>query len=920
LTKALIFNSGLGKRMGDFTASNHKSMARLSSGETIFGRQLRLLASAGITDFVVTTGPFADQLHAETRAPHLAGLNFTFVENAVYDSTNYIYSLYLAKDHLDEDLVMLHGDLVFNERALRGILSDARPNLGMVNEELPQPEKDFKARVIDGEIREVSVSITDDNCFTFQPLYKLSREAVRIWLDRVSDFVDRGDTGVYAENALNEVSEAAGIQAYSYVGSSVNEVDTLDDLARVSAEIRLFDFAEQPIHAEAESFRRIPEILQSMQAKRPLLVSGQSFEASILKPFFEELGIEYVRFHDYSSNPKLEEVQAGLQSFREHECDAIISLGGGSALDVAKCIKLLAASGGSAEFPAFGDALDRWVPHITIPTTAGTGSESTHFAVVYIDGEKFSIAHDGSLPESVILEPRLLESVPEYHKKATVLDALSQCVESSWASSATEESRGYAFRGIELILDNLFAYFHKGGFDLEAARQIQLAANFGGKAINLTKTTAPHAMSYKMTSLFGIAHGHAVALCLAAVWRYFVKLADDGVPTGLSVAPALDSLVRVFDAEDRGAAVAKLEMILEFLQLSSPELETESQLDELVASVNTERLSNSPVPLDAAELRLIYEFVFEQRPLPYIDPEVTERKPYLLGDTAHELHENMRALHGYAMELLTSFDAFCTEHELQYYLSEGTILGAIRHGGLIPWDDDVDVMMPREDYRRFIELARNGAMGERYNLDSFETNPQHWVLGGKVQLTAQTEFNLPDIVDRAHYSGPYLDVFPVDPVDKTRGFKYWLMKFFLRGFRRMLFIATNHSIQIGLKPHVRLPMYLVTRVLPTPVLHKWIVWAQSKFNSKPDAPNWANLCTYYPIDREVFPKEWFGPGKRVDVEGVPLIVPSEAERMLQVIYGPNYMKIPNMEAKAARKHAYTVDRDLAQRLRIGNAQ
>ncbi|HMQ39614.1 MAG TPA: iron-containing alcohol dehydrogenase, partial [Micropruina sp.] len=339
------------------------------------------------------------------------------------------------------------------------------------------------------------VSITDADCHAFQPLYKLSRRAMGVWLRRVEQFVEAGNTKVYAENALNEVAEEAGIEAFSYAGESVNEVDTLADLAAVAAQIRLFDFAEQPVLAEPDDYRRIPELLRSAGVVRPLLVGGSGYQASFIKPFLAEQGVDVVRFGGYSANPKLEEVRAGLRLLREQGCDALVSLGGGSAIDVAKCIKILAATE-SDDFPDAGAALTRDIPHLAIPATAGTGSESTHFAVVYIDGEKHSIAHDAMLPDWVLLEPRLLETLPEYHKKASLLDALAQCVESSWAAGATDQSRDYAMRGIRIILDDLFAYFFKGPFDVEATRRMLLASNLGGKAINLTKTTAPHAMSY----------------------------------------------------------------------------------------------------------------------------------------------------------------------------------------------------------------------------------------------------------------------------------------------------------------------------------------------------------------------------------------------------------------------------------------
>ena len=158
--KAVIFNSGLGKRMGALTEDKHKSMVRLQNDEAIFERQLRLLHECGITEFVVTVGPFKEQLIEASQAPHLRGCRFTFVENPIYDKTNYIYSMYLSREYLTGDLLLLHGDLVFNKRLAWEILHSDIPSLGCVNRDKPLPEKDFKARVVDGRIHEVSIHIS----------------------------------------------------------------------------------------------------------------------------------------------------------------------------------------------------------------------------------------------------------------------------------------------------------------------------------------------------------------------------------------------------------------------------------------------------------------------------------------------------------------------------------------------------------------------------------------------------------------------------------------------------------------------------------------------------------------------------------------------------------------------------------------
>jgi alcohol dehydrogenase class IV/phosphorylcholine metabolism protein LicD/choline kinase len=882
--------------MGSFTRDNHKSMAVLSNGETIFGRQLRLLAAVGITDVVVTTGPHVEQLRGV--AAEFPTLKVSFVANEVYDKTNYIYSMHLARELLDDDVLMMHGDLVFNRGALGGILADSRPNLGAVNADLPLPQKDFKARLDGDLITEVSVSIQDADCITFQPLYKLSRAAIGDWLRRVNDYVQRGSTAVYAENALNEIARDVDIRAWSYASDFVNEIDTLNDLAVHSAAMRRRDFDEQPILSESGSLERIPELLAEAQSRRPLVVGGRSFQSSLVKKLLDKAGVDYRVFSGYSPNPKQPEVLAGLAEFRDNGCDGVIAVGGGSAIDVAKCVKFLASTD-TTDYRIFGAPLVRNVPQIAIPTTAGTGSESTHFAVVYIDGEKHSIAHDALLPDYVVLEPDLLRSLPDYHKKATLLDALAQCVESTWAKDATAQSKGYARRGLELILDNFFPYFHKSsGFDVETARAIQLAANYSGRAINLSKTTAPHAMSYGLTSHYGIAHGHAAALTLRAVWGYYIAVAEEGGAEARGLQRSLLELSDIFGAETPAHAVRKLDAILDTLQLRSP-----IDVDQLVKGVNAERLGNSPVPLAPSDLRRAYEHALGLRDV---------AAPRLYGRQQSGRYERISQrdlpdLQAYELQILKEFDEFCTSHGLRYYLSEGSMLGAIRHGGFIPWDDDVDCMMPRGDYRRLLDLVASGVLPPSLNLDALETNPKHWVIGAKVQMKAKTRFVQPQVAHVSMVPGPHIDIFTVDPVEKPFGLTFRLQAYLLRGLRRGLFMSSGRSAPGFRKNYLaRIPIYFVTKIVSTKTVHNWVIFMQTRFNSKSTSAHWANLCSYYALSKQVFPKEWFGEGKRVPFEGLLIPVPDRAHDMLASIYGPDYLSIP-VPGAGHRKHDFYVE-------------
>ena len=266
-------------------------------------------------------------------------------------------------------------------------------------------------------------------------------------------------------------------------------------------------------------YKVIVDILDKCSAYKPMIVCDQAYEFLPLKRFLDCLPISTVKFSDFESNPQYESVVLGVKLFRQENCDFIIAVGGGSAIDVAKCIKLYFKMSQDVNFLK-QKMEDTKVPLIALPTTAGTGSESTQYAVIYYDGEKQSVTHDSILPDYVILEPSVLISLPLFQKKCTMLDALCQGIESWWSANSTEESKKYSQKAVQLIIDNWEKYIFEN--DCEASKKIMCAANYAGRAINITQTTASHAMSYKITSLYNVPHGYAVALCLPRLWTYML--------------------------------------------------------------------------------------------------------------------------------------------------------------------------------------------------------------------------------------------------------------------------------------------------------------------------------------------------------------------------------------------------------------
>ena len=232
--KALILNSGMGTRMGVLASEHPKCMTEISPNETIISRQLKQLVDIGLEDVVITTGRFEDVLIRYCKSLDVP-INIKYVNNPEYESTNYIYSIYCAKDCLDDDILLMHGDLVFENEVLDLVMS-CNTSCMTVSSTNPLPEKDFKAVVRDGVINAVGIEFFND-AIAAQPLYKIFRDDWKKWLEKIEDFCDSGNKNVYAENALNELNGSAGIRPVDFRNQLCAEIDDSKDLASVSDQL-----------------------------------------------------------------------------------------------------------------------------------------------------------------------------------------------------------------------------------------------------------------------------------------------------------------------------------------------------------------------------------------------------------------------------------------------------------------------------------------------------------------------------------------------------------------------------------------------------------------------------------------------------------------------------------------------------------
>ena len=366
---------------------------------------------------------------------------------------------------------------------------------------------------------------------------------------------------------------------------------------------------------------KLPEILNGSSISKLFIVTGANSYMSLnFKDIIERFDIERVYFTDFTPNPKFEQICKGIEMFKSEGCDAMLAIGGGSPMDVAKCIKLavLADEGINAIIPPIVnknvDIDGKKIPFMAIPTTAGTGSESTHNAVMYYEGAKQTVTNDGILPDYAILEPSVLKTLPLYQKKCTMMDALCQGIESWWSVNSTDESKEYSKKAVELIIQNWEKYIF--GNDEVAAANIMLGANYSGRAINIAQTTAAHAMSYRITSLYGLPHGHAVAVCLPEIWEYMVNNMDKCIdPRGRGYLNDIFIQISLsMGCEDVMDTIGKFRnILLKFrINIDGKELD-EEQLSLLANSVNPIRLKNNPIQIKEYGICNIYKVIFSKR-------------------------------------------------------------------------------------------------------------------------------------------------------------------------------------------------------------------------------------------------------------------------------------------------------------------
>jgi len=343
--------------------------------------------------------------------------------------------------------------------------------------------------------------------------------------------------------------------------------------------------------------------------KRVFIVAGtRSFKWFLGRELVRRLSdvAEVLLWSGVRPNPEVGNLRKGLEEISKFHPDLIIGIGGGSALDLAKMLAALYAKPpldlelltcGEVELGA------RKLHLVLVPTTAGSGAEATHFSVLYQNHRKYSIAGGGLLPDQIFLDPALVTTGSKNQLAASGLDALCQCVESIWAIGATTESQDIAAEGLRLVSKSLVDFVN-GDFHL--AEKMQWGSHLGGHAINTSRTTAPHALSYFLTTELAVPHGIAVASTIG----YFIDHHKSATRSSNTVRPeiaqTMERIIESLQITQETRAVKYFNDLFTQLGLNAPRSywpQSSNLIGDWIRSANQERLANHPFVLNQNEIR-----------------------------------------------------------------------------------------------------------------------------------------------------------------------------------------------------------------------------------------------------------------------------------------------------------------------------
>ena len=349
-----------------------------------------------------------------------------------------------------------------------------------------------------------------------------------------------------------------------------------------------------------------------------VLTGKKSFKISGAIKIFNKILKEKETFYYFKESyfPELNELEKIVKNIEKIKPDLLLAIGGGSVIDYAK-IANVSSKGVNIKNLVIKNnfaSLKKNYQLAVVPTTAGSGAEVTSNAVLYINKKKFSVESQTLIPNYYFLLPELVLPANKNIKSSAGFDAIAQSIESIISVKANEKSLLFAKKSLQLSLKNYQSFIHKP--NLSNTHKMCLAANLSGSAINITKTTAPHALSYPFTAHFGISHGHAVSLTLNEFLKFNYKFKNLANPS-LKLGKKFYLIFKIAKVKN----IRELDIFLSLLKqkgnlqqnFKKLNINIKNHLNLLMSGVNLLRLKNNPVNLEKDMIKKVLEDASQKR-------------------------------------------------------------------------------------------------------------------------------------------------------------------------------------------------------------------------------------------------------------------------------------------------------------------
>ena len=338
-----------------------------------------------------------------------------------------------------------------------------------------------------------------------------------------------------------------------------------------------------------------------------ILCGKKSFTISGAENFINKMIVnkEIKKLYKNSNIPLLEELIEIINEIKNFKPDLILAIGGGAVIDYAKIANVVDTRSDlkklivNYSYPF----KKKYTKLAVIPTTAGSGAEVTSNAVIYVDNIKHSFESNLLIPDNFFLIPEFIISAPEKIKASAGFDAMAQALESLVSKKSNDQSIDYATKSLKISVNAFLPFLHDP--NIKNATEMSIAANLAGKAINISKTTAPHAASYPFTSLFNISHGHAVGL----FFEKFFKFNYDNLnksDTSFDLKKRFDLIFNLFDVSNIDDFNSKLSLIKKKANLEDDltklNIDLNKSSENIINGINLLRLGNNPVKIDGKDI------------------------------------------------------------------------------------------------------------------------------------------------------------------------------------------------------------------------------------------------------------------------------------------------------------------------------